>query len=125
MKVDIQKEIRKKALKKQGTFRAQIPVRLLLDRRISDGAIRQYGIYHSYCPDKRIEEGKSQTFVSQQTVADDVGCTTKTVKKRQKELEITNWINVSKRKSRFGTNIITLNIRPMKRRKKEISTGRK
>jgi len=111
--LNFDEEIRKAKERKDGCFYAQIPVKLLDDRRVSPGAKICYGRLHSYCKNKDITSGKSQTFISQSRLARDLGLKVLTIKRWGKELRETGWISIKRRKG-TRSNIITLNPYPKK-----------
>lgn len=75
---------------------AQIPTELIRCSEISRGARLTYGVYHSYAQEKRLME-KPRTFVSQKTLARDLGCVVSTVSKWTKELKAEGWIKIFRR----------------------------
>jgi biotin operon repressor len=94
-------------IKKKPYFFSIAPTNLVKSKLVSNAAVRLYLLYHSHCPMKHIEKGFSRTFVSQSTLAEELGCDERTIQRRQKELEQAGWISVRPGKG-LSSNTITL-----------------
>jgi len=98
--------------KKKSSFRfAQIPSELIKNPKVSKAGRLLFGIYHSYSPQKDLKKNPNKIFVSQRSLAKDLGCQVRYIKDLQKELEREGWISVKRRK----TNFITLHSKPKKK----------
>lgn len=90
-----------------GPFFAQIPVELLKDKKVSPQAKVLYGLYHSFAPQKVLDQYPN-TFVGQGKIASDcLGCKRPYVAKLTRELADTGWATVIPR-GQGHTNIIIL-----------------
>jgi len=111
VKFDLDEEIKKPKGRNNGFYTAQIPVDLLKSKEVSMEAKVCYALLHSYAREKNLRNGKSQTFVSQSKLAKDLGVTVRAIKNWLRELRISGWVKVKKRKG-TRSNITTLNIIP-------------
>lgn len=97
-------------IKKDFDHFAQIPFKLLRDTRVSDKAVRLFGIYFEGAHDYR-NPGEIKR-VRQSEIAERLDCKSKTISVLTRELHNTGWITV-KRTGR--SNIITLHGKAKKR----------
>jgi len=91
-------------------YYAQIPDRLIRDSRIPVKARLQYGIYHSHSEKKDFRKEIPKTNPYQITIANELGCDVRTVRRNDKVLELEGWIKVENRG--WQANKITLYLKP-------------
>ena len=80
-----------------GPFFAQIPQELIRDPIIPHAAVRLWGIYHTYAQNTKDLKLNPLTFVSQETVAKDMGVHRNRVSYWTRYLEREGWLTVIRR----------------------------
>lgn len=97
----------------RSSYFAQIPQSLVRDPRISRSARLLYALYHSFAPEKKLQQ-KPITYISQKKLSSFMGCTIQSISNWTRELKESGWITVKKRG--WKSNYITLNPSPKRRR---------
>ncbi len=80
--------------KQRGTY-AQVPIELILNSCISEGAVRLFA-YAQW------REGDGQNFEGRESIAEAMGVSEKTVSKYVAELEASDWMAVTRRNNKKG-----------------------
>lgn len=92
---------------------AQTPQELMRDPNMPDAAVRLYGVYHTYAPNKDLRN-RPDTFVSQATIAKDMGKGRDRVSYWTQYLHEKGWLTIKKR-GQGNTNIIILHAKKKRR----------
>lgn len=94
---------------------AQISNEVLLDKNLSDSAVRLWGIYHKYSRRKNLNKDIPVTFVKQKTIASDLGWSERKVRKANRELREAGYIRIKNRG--WMSNLIFLYARKYRKKK--------